>query len=137
MYGNTEEMAEAIAARLAERGVKTIRMHNVTKSHPSYIISDIFRYKGLVIGAPTYSNTLFPPVENILTAIKTRELKNRVIGTFGSYTWAPQAVKCINQLLEDAKLYTADVISVETKQAPTAATIADCRALADAIANQL
>lgn len=137
MYGNTEEMAEAIAARLAERGVKTIRMHNVTKSHPSYIISDIFRYKGLVIGAPTYSNTLFPPVENILTAIKTRELKNRVIGTFGSYTWAPQAVKRINQLLEDAKLYTADVISVETKQAPTAATIADCRALADAIANQL
>lgn len=137
MYGNTEEMAEAIAARLAERGVKTIRMHNVTKSHPSYIISDIFRYKGLVIGAPTYSNTLFPPVENILNAIKTRELKNRAIGTFGSYTWAPQAVKRINQLLEDAKLYTADVISVETKQAPTAATIADCRSLADAIANQL
>lgn len=137
MYGNTEEMAEVIATRLAERGIKTIKMHNVSKSDPSYIISDIFRYKGLVIGAPTYSNTLFPPVESILNAIKTRELKNRVIGTFGSYTWAPQAVKRINQLLEDAKLYTSDVISVETKQAPTAATITDCRALADAIANQL
>ncbi len=137
MYGNTEEMAEVIATRLAERGIKTIKMHNVSKSDPSYIISDIFRYKGLVIGAPTYSNTLFPPVESILNAIKTRELKNRVIGTFGSYTWAPQAVKRINQMLEDAKLYTSDVISVETKQAPTAATITDCRALADAIANQL
>lgn len=137
MYGNTEEMAEVIASRLAERGIKTIKMHNVSKSDPSYIISDIFRYKGLVIGAPTYSNTLFPPVESILNAIKTRELKNRVIGTFGSYTWAPQAVKRINQMLEDAKLYTSDVISVETKQAPTAATITECRALADAIANQL
>lgn len=137
MYGNTEEMAEVIATRLAERGIKTIKMHNVSKSDPSYIISDIFRYKGLVIGAPTYSNTLFPPVESILNAIKTRELKNRVIGTFGSYTWAPQAVKRINQMLEDAKLYTSDVISVETKQAPTAATITECRALADAIANQL
>ncbi|MDE6190325.1 MAG: FprA family A-type flavoprotein [Muribaculum sp.] len=137
MYGNTEEMAEAIAARLAERGIKTMKIHNVTKSHPSYIISDIFRYKGLVIGAPTYSNTLFPPVEYILNAIKTRELKNRVIGTFGSYTWAPQAVKRINQLLEDAKLYSDEVMSVETKQAPTAATIADCHALADSIANQL
>lgn len=137
MYGNTEEMAEVIATRLAERGIKTIKMHNVSKSDPSYIISDIFRYKGLVIGAPTYSNTLFPPVESILNAIKIRELKNRVIGTFGSYTWAPQAVKRINQMLEDAKLYTSDVISVETKQAPTAATITDCRALADAIANQL
>lgn len=137
MYGNTEEMAEAIALRLAERGIKAIRMHNVSKSNPSYIISDIFRYKGLVIGAPTYSNTLFPPVENILNAIKTRELKNRVLGTFGSYTWAPQAVKRINQLLEEAKMYTPDVISVETKQAPAATTIADCRKLADAIADQL
>lgn len=137
MYGNTEEMAEAIASRLAERGIKTIKMHNVSKSHTSYIISDIFRYKGLVIGAPTYSNTLFPPVENILNAIKTRELKNRVIGTFGSFTWAPQAVKRINQLLEDAKLYTPDVISVEAKQAPSAAVIAECRAVADAVADQL
>lgn len=137
MYGNTEEMAEAIAARLAERGIKKIRMHNASVSHLSYIISDVFRFKGLVIGAPTYSNTLFPPVESVLNAIKTRELKNRVLGTFGSYTWAPQAVKRINQLLEDAKLYTSDVISVETKQAPSAATVADCRSLADAIADQL
>lgn len=137
MYGNTEEMAEEIASRLAERGIKTIKMHNVTKSHLSYIISDIFRYKGLIIGAPTYSNTLFPPVETVLNAIKTRELKNRVTATFGSYTWAPQAVKRINQLLEDAKLYNADIASVETKQAPTATTLSDCRALADAVADQL
>ncbi len=137
MYGNTEEMAEAIAARLAERGIKKIRVHNVSKSHLSYIISDIFRFKGLVIGAPTYSNTLFPPVEAVLDAIKTRELKNRVLGTFGSFTWASQAVKRINQLLEEAKMDVSDIISTEAKMAPSAATLADCRSLADAVANQL
>ena len=137
MYGNTEEMAEAIASRLAEKGIKNIRVHNASYSHLSYILSDTFRYKGLIIGAPTYSNTLYPPIESVMQAIKTRELKNRVVATFGSYTWAPQAVKRINSVLEEAKMLTPDMVSVEAKQAPSAKTLADCAALADSVASQL
>ena len=37
MYGNTEQMAEAIAASLAANGVKNIVMHNVSKSPASYV----------------------------------------------------------------------------------------------------
>lgn len=137
MYGNTEDMAEAIASRLAERGIRNIRMHNASVSHLSYILSDIFRYKGLIVGAPTYSNTLFPPVEAVMNALKTRELKNRVIGTFGSFTWAPQAVKRINQLMDESKLYCDEVVSVEAKQAPGADAIAECRRLADSVADRI
>ena len=72
MYGNTEQMAEAIAEELSAQGVKNIVMHNVTKSHPSYIIADIFRYKGLIIGSPTYSNQIFPEVEALLSKILLR-----------------------------------------------------------------
>lgn len=32
MYGNTEQMAEAIAASLADNGIKNIVMHNVSKA---------------------------------------------------------------------------------------------------------
>ena len=46
MYGNTEQMAEAIAAELSAQGIKNIVMHNVSKSNPSYIIADIFKYRG-------------------------------------------------------------------------------------------
>ena len=56
MYGHTEQMAEAIAAELSAQGIKNIVMHNVSKSNPSYIIADIFKYRGLIIGSPTYSN---------------------------------------------------------------------------------
>ena len=91
MYGNTEEMAETIAQRLAECGIKNIKMHNASFSHLSYILSDIFKYRGLIIGAPTYSNTLFPPVEALVQAIKTREIKNRIVGVFGSYTTEREA----------------------------------------------
>jgi flavorubredoxin len=137
MYGNTEVMAEAIAKRLAQRGVKKICVHNASFSHLSYILSDIFRYKGLIIGAPTYSNTLFPPVDAVVKALQTRELKNRIVGTFGSYTWAPQAVKIMNSVLQDTLKLTDSMISVEAKQAPNASSLTDCVALADAIADQL
>ncbi|MDE5923023.1 MAG: FprA family A-type flavoprotein, partial [Muribaculum sp.] len=137
MYGNTESMAEVIAARLAENGVRKIRMHDASRSHLSYILADIFRFRGLVIGAPTYSNTLYPPVEALVQAIKTREVKNRIIYTFGSYTWAPQAVKRINALLEEGKNVTTDITSVEARQAPDASAVEGCRALADEMARRL
>ena len=49
MYGNTEEMADVIARELAVQGIKSIRMFDVSKTHPSYIISDIFKYKGVIL----------------------------------------------------------------------------------------
>ncbi len=137
MYGNTEAMAEVIASRLAENGVKKIRMHDASRSHLSYILADIFRFRGLVIGAPTYSNTLYPPVEALVQAIKTREVKNRIISTFGSYTWAPQAVKRINTLLEEGKNVSADITSVEARQAPDASVMEGCKTLADEMARRL
>ena len=103
MYGNTEQMAEAIAEELSAQGVKNIVMHNVTKSHPSYIIADIFRYKGLIIGSPTYSNQIFPEVEALLSKILLREVKGRYLGYFGSFTWAGAAVKRLAEFAEKSK----------------------------------
>ena len=47
MYGNTTTMADTIARHLAEEGIKNVRMHDVSKTHASYIINDIWKYKGL------------------------------------------------------------------------------------------
>lgn len=93
MYGNTEQMAEAIADGLARNGVKNIILHNVSVSTPSQMITDVFRYKGLIIGSPTYSNELFPGIKSILDKIQTRELKHRVYACFGSCSWAGVALK--------------------------------------------
>ncbi|MCD7712304.1 MAG: FprA family A-type flavoprotein, partial [Firmicutes bacterium] len=93
MYGHTEQMAEAIASSLAVNGVKNIIMHNVSKTHASVILKDVFKYKGIIVGSPTYSNQLYPEVESVLNKIETREVKNRLYGYFGSFTWAGAAVK--------------------------------------------
>ena len=93
MYGHTGRMAEAVAEGLAQGGLKRFAMHKLGHSDPSYIIADAFRYKGLVLGAPTYNNGLFPLMQQIVDDLQGRVLKNRLIGVFGSFSWAGQAVK--------------------------------------------
>lgn len=136
MYGNTEQMAEIIARQLAVRGIKNIVLHNVSKSDPSYILEDVFKYKGLIIGSPTYTNELFPPVESLLSKLENRDIKNRVFGWFGSFSWAGTAVKRLAAFAETMKWETAGV-SPEMRQGMSDAVAAQCMALADAMADKL
>lgn len=102
MYGNTAEVAEEIARGLSEAGVRNIRVHNASHSNMSDIISDAFRYKGLVIGSSTYSMTLLPPVQAFVDAMKVREVTGKVLAGFGGFTWAPNPVKQAIQDFADA-----------------------------------
>lgn len=115
MYGNTEQIAETIAYELAQQGIKEVILHNVSKREHSYILRDIFKYKGLIIGSPTYNNKLYPEVANLVSLIEGKEMKNRVFGYFGSFTWAGAAVKNLKDFAEKNKF---EVIgeSVEMKQ---------------------
>ena len=92
MYGNTAEMAEEVARGLAEAGVTNIIMHDASHSTMSQMIADAYRYEGLVVGSATYSMRLFPPVEEFMNAMETREIRNKVFASFGSFTWAKGVV---------------------------------------------
>ncbi|MEG1749831.1 MAG: FprA family A-type flavoprotein [Tannerellaceae bacterium] len=136
MYGNTEQMAEAIASSLSASGVRNIVMHNVSKSHASYILKDVFKYRGLIVGSPTYSNQLFPEVESVLSKIETREIKHRLYGYFGSFTWAGAAVKRLAAFGEKMKWETVG-LPVEQKQGLKADKYDECIALGEAMAARL
>ena len=103
MYGNTEQLADVIAQSLAAHGVEQVVCHNVSKSDPSVILSDIFRYRGLIIGSPTYCGELFSPIEHLLQLIRIRDVKDRLYAAFGSYTWAPGSVKRLLPFAEEMK----------------------------------
>ena len=136
MYGYTEQMAEAVAYALAENGVKNIAMHNVSKSHASYILRDVFKYKGLIIGSPTYSNQLFTEVESILSKIEIRDVKNRLFGYFGSFTWSGASVKLLTAFAEKMKWEVVGT-PVEQKQGFTPDSYEACLELGKAMANRL
>ncbi|GHT73241.1 flavodoxin [Bacteroidia bacterium] len=113
MYSHTEAMAE-VAARGAAEITKNVILHDVSKSDISQIITDIFKYKGLIMGAPTYNGNIFPLIKDVLERLEIRGLKNRIFGSFGNFTWSGQAVKILNTFAE--KMQWENIGSVEVKQ---------------------
>lgn len=136
MYGNTEQLAEMIASELAEQGVRNIVLHNVSKSHSSYIIRDIFKYKGLIIGSPTYNNQLYPEIESLISKIQNRDIKNRYFSYFGSFSWAGAAVKRLKAFADETNF---EIIGnpIEIKYAIQESTLEKCVELAKAMAEKL
>ena len=137
MYGNTERAAEVIARAASEAGVKNIVMHNVSKTHHSYIIRDVFRYKGLIVGAPTYNTGLYHEMDVLLSELSNKDIKGRFFGWFGSYGWASKAVAEIARWNEEKLKYEAVGEPVEIKQSLTPENFAQCEALGRAMANAL
>ena len=103
MYGNTEEMAEYVARKLAEEGIKEIKIMNVSKTHISYIINEIWKYKGVILGSCTYNQGLFPYMESLVQWLAHNDIKNHVLGIFGTYGWSGGGVSTLVKYNEQMK----------------------------------
>ena len=136
MYGNTAEIAEVIARELTAQGVRCVKVHNASTASMSQMITDAFRYEGLIVGSATYSMRIFPPVETFMNAMETREIKNKVFATFGGYTWAKAAV--VNSLAQYAERMKLDVAAtLMMKQSIDDTTREEARQLALEVAGRL
>ncbi|GAF05647.1 FprA family A-type flavoprotein [Saccharicrinis fermentans] len=136
MYGNTEEMAEAVARELAENGIKHIRVHDVSKSHASFIISDIFKYRGVILASPTYCNELHPNMEALTSKLVHMGVQNHYLGILGSFSWSGAAVKKLTAIGEQLKWEIVGE-SVEEKHALKSNKYDACLKLGTAMADRL
>ena len=137
MYGNTERMAETIARSASEAGIKNIVLYNVSKTHHSYIIRDVFRYKALIVGAPTYNTGLYHEMDVLLSEMANRDIKHHLLGWFGSYGWAGKAVAKIKEWNDNELHFEAVGEPVEMKLAMNDEVKKQCEALGKAVADRL
>ena len=117
IYGNTENAAEVLACRLAEKGMHNIRMFDVSKTHASYIISEIFRCAKIVFAAATYNGGIFVNMENLLHDIIAHNVQNRRIALLDNGTWAAMAGKLMRSELEKLKNCTIIEPTISLKSA--------------------
>lgn len=103
MYGNTENAANVLAAELAEAGVKNIAMYDVSNTHVSELIAEVFRCSHLVLAAPTYNNGIYPAMLNFLHDMKALNVQNRTVALLENGSWAPTSAKQVRALLEEMK----------------------------------
>ena len=136
MYGNTRQMAEEVARGLSEAGIRKIVVHDAARTPLSFILSDIFTYKGLAIGATTYNGDVNPAVKAVLEAVKLREVKHRAMAAFGSFTWAGAAVKRLTAFGEAMQWQMAD-LAPEEKQGLKPDTYQACIRLGERVAEMM
>ncbi len=103
IYGNTYDAVSVLATKLAEQGIKNIKMYDVSKTHASYIISEAFRVSTIVLAAPTYNGGIFVNMENLLHDLVAHNLQNRKFAIIDNGTWAAMAGKQMKDLLTPLK----------------------------------
>ncbi len=104
MYGNTEGMMEAVHRGIVKTGVDQVRVHNVSLTHVSYVLRDIWNYKGLALAAPTYDTRLFPPMDYLVRLLMGKMVKNKKVGLFGTFGWSGGGVSSLAEMMEQCKL---------------------------------
>lgn len=136
MYGNTGVIADEIARKLKAEGVKNVKVYNVSQTHNSYIISDIFRYKGVIFGTPTYNGEMFPLIEYLISHLNTIKVKDRFMSVFGSQSWSGGGVKKVVNEAENLKWELVGE-PVEAFCAPNSETMEGAAKIAKAMAAKL
>lgn len=103
VYGNTQNCAEILAGELAKLGVKDIKMYDASVTHPSYIVSDAFKYSHIVFATTTYNMGIFVNMENLLNDLTAHNIQNRKIAIIENGSWAITAGNLITEIVSKWK----------------------------------
>ena len=102
IYGHTETAVNILACRLAELGVP-VRMHDLSATHGSYVLSDCFKYSHIVFASPTFNNGIFDPMEHLLRNLAYHNMQNRKVALIQNGSWAPSSGKLMSQIVSGMK----------------------------------
>lgn len=100
MYGNTENAAQVLAAKLCEKGMTNVVMYDVSTTHVSQLISEAFKYSHIVLASVTYNLGIYPAMHNFLMDMKALNVQNRTIGIIENGSWACKSGDLMQNFLE-------------------------------------
>ena len=101
MYGNTESVAQTLAAKLTEKGVRHVAVRDVSNTHFSDLIADVFRYSHIIFASVTYNLGIYPLMHNLLIDMKALNVQKRICGIIENGSWAPKAGSLIHTFLDE------------------------------------
>ena len=137
VYGGTENAANILAGKLSDRGVKGIKMYDVSHTHSSYVLSDAFRYSHIVFATTTYNNGIFETMEHLLHNISAHNLQNRKVVLIQNGSWAPTCGNAMKTILENLKGTKIIDESICIKSALKEEQLAELDNLADKMVSSL
>lgn len=137
VYGNTETAANILAGKLADLGVRNVKVYDVSATHASEIVSECFRVSHLVFLSTTYNAGMFVNMENLVHDIVNHNLQNRTIALVENGSWAPTAGGLMRAELSKLKNCTILDETVTIKSSLKEAQLESMDALAEAIVDSM
>lgn len=114
VYGDTKNVAEIMACRLRDRGIKT-ELFDVSVTPASYIVASAFRWSHLLFASTTYSSKIFSKMDHLLQDMVAHSLQKKTVAFIENGTWAPTSAKLMKELLEKCKNMTFIEKSISVK----------------------
>jgi len=102
MYGNTEVVMNAVAQGISRVGIP-VEIFDAARTHVSYILPSLWTKRGVMVGAPTYEVSLFPPMADVLSMAVRKRIMNKTAGYFGSFGWSGGALREMKRIIEPLK----------------------------------
>ena len=103
MYNNTESVADKLATRLGQLGVRDMRVYDVSEFDPSYLVSEAWKYSHIVIATPTYNSNVFYKIYNLLHELTSLNLQSRKFSFIVNSSWGGQTLEQLQALVEKMK----------------------------------
>ena len=103
VYGGTENVADLLASKLADKGVKKIKMFDISITHSSFVLSEAFKYSHIVLATTTYNAGIFESMDAFLHVLSAHNLQNRKYVLIQNGSWAPTCGTQMREVLEKVK----------------------------------
>lgn len=137
MYGNTQNLAELLACRLADRGVRALRVCDISVTDMSELTAHAFRYSHMILLSPTYNGELYPQMETFLSDLRRLALRARTVALCDNGAWAATAAKQMRTQLETFKDFRILDAQIGIRSALRADDLTAVQALVDQIVESM
>lgn len=128
-YGNTRQMAEAVAEGSRKAG-GDVTLFDLEATEAGLILDDIEAADALAVGSCTINGDAVKPVWDFLSSLATLKLRGKAGAAFGCFGWSGEAVKYIEDRLKAIKL-KVPAEGVRAKLMVTKQDLDQCRELGE------
>ena len=135
-YGNTAQMAAAIAAGAREGGGVAVTTHDIGDGEMARFVDLVEANDAIAVGSPTINGDAVKPIWDLLSSLAVVDLDGKVAAAFGSFGWSGEAVRLIEERLRGLKM-RVPIAGLRVKLVPSDAELAACRDFGRRLARSL
>lgn len=100
IHGNTAKAAKKMAEILKANGHSNVCIMDLSRDDMSVAVEKAFQYDSMILATSTYDGGIFPPMDDFIHHLKSKNFQNRKVGIIENGSWAPVAGKKIHAEME-------------------------------------